>query len=92
MFWLIRKLVFWSLLIWGVVWLLNKPFEGRPLKDYLKEFIRAPIVQEGIDFTRQMIREQFDKGTPQKGVDKPMETISEKERKDLESILKKESR
>jgi uncharacterized protein YpuA (DUF1002 family) len=86
MFWLIKKIVFWGIFIGVVIWVLNMPYNGRPLKTYLTEFYESPIVKEGIRFTKTIAKDQLDKFYKDHG-EEPMETLSNQDRKELDAII-----
>lgn len=96
MFWLLRKLLFWGVIVALAIWLLQMPYNGRPLKDYIAEFYHSPLMQEGVRFTKTVTREQLDKFYKKRGQkpleEKPMEEIDEEARQDLEKIIEQESK
>lgn len=91
MIWLIKKIIFWTVVGFLIFWLLKMPYNGRPLKDYVLEFYHAPLIQEGIRFGKQFGKEQIQKLLEKKD-EKPMENLNDKDRQKLDGILKKESR
>jgi len=90
MFWLLKKIIFWTVFFFVAMWVLKMPYNGRPVKDYLVEFYNAPIVQEGVRFSKKLVEEQLQKFM-REGNEPPMENIQPDEREDLERVIRKES-
>ena len=90
MLWLIRKLVMLAVFA-GLLWvILQLDYKGRPVKDYLGEFLQAPLVQEivrqGRGAVMGYVKKDLKKETP------AMEELEESERKELERVLEEESK
>ncbi|MBI1910203.1 MAG: hypothetical protein HYS22_08555 [Deltaproteobacteria bacterium] len=91
MFWLLKKILFWTAAVFLILWILKIPYEGKPVKEHLLEFYRAPLIQEIVRFGRETVGEQLDKFLNKEGAEKPMENLNSEDRKKLEGLLKKES-
>ena len=94
MFWLLRKLFGIGVFAAVLFFALQFPVGGRPLREYLLDFYRAPIVQEGIRQGRDQVMKYLQKDvgmSPEKG-GPAMEKLSDQEREELEKVLQKETR
>lgn len=89
MFWLLRRLFSLAVLV-ALVWvILQLDYQGRPVKDRVSEVIHSPLVQE---VTRQVkgavlgyLKKDLKESPP------AMEKLDEKDRADLEKVLKEQA-
>lgn len=62
---------------------------GRPVKDYVTDFYRSPLVQEAARQAKDVIVSYLHKDVQSGGEGPaPMDRISDEERKELEKVLK----
>lgn len=74
MFWLIKK-IFWLAVLAGLVYYgAQYQVDGRPLKDYAKEFYESPLVQAVLKTGKEMAGEFMDEKL---GQGKPSDTAPE---------------
>ncbi|MBI2982153.1 MAG: hypothetical protein HYY44_07680 [Deltaproteobacteria bacterium] len=90
MFWLIRKLIFVGFLVGAGWFILQMDYHGRSVKGRIREFLNAPLIQEIVrqargEVDRYLNKKKFPTGPA-------MENLDESERKNLNEVLKKESR
>lgn len=98
MFWLLKKIFGLGVAIAVVFFALHLQVGGRPVKDYLADFYKSPIVQKVLDDTvrqgKDAVLSYLKKDVAPSASDAdapPMEHVEEEERKELEEVLKKES-
>lgn len=88
MFWLLRKLFFLGVL-GALFWvILQLDYQGRPVKDHVREFLNAPLIQEIVRQVRGEVDSYLKKRNLPTGP--AMENIDEKEKEKLEEVLEKE--
>lgn len=95
MFWVLRKILFLLVLGGLIVVILNLEYQGRPVKDHVKEIVKTPLIQEINRQVKGMVLSYLKKDVKEedlRGVRRALEDISEEERKDLEKVIEKESR
>lgn len=93
MIWLIKRLFGVGVFAAVVFFALQFPVGGRPLKSYLTDFYRSPLVQEAIRQGKGWVVKylQKDVGIGLEEGGPAMEKVSDKERKELEKVLEKET-
>lgn len=91
MFWLMKKLFGLGVMAALVFFALQFQVGGRPVKDYIIDFYRAPLVQEAIRQGTEAVTRylQKDVGGDSGASGPPLEKIREDEVKELEKLLKK---
>ena len=92
MFWLLKKIFGLGVFVAVLFFALQLRVGGRPLKDYLIDFYRAPLVQEAIRQGREVLQKYLHKDVGGGGEGPAMEKVSEEEKKELEQVLERESR
>lgn len=88
MFWLLKKLISLALLALLVTFLLNLTYQGRPVRDRVNEFLKAPLVQAVYSFSKEKVLGYLQKDLQ---IKEPLDKISDEERKDLDKLLDKET-
>jgi hypothetical protein len=103
MFWLLKKIFGLGVTIAVIFFALHFQVGGRPVKDYLADFCRSPLVQstfqgawrQSKDAVLGYLRKDIapSDSPDSKGVKDgaPMDQVDDDERKELEDVLKKKS-
>jgi hypothetical protein len=94
MFWLLKRIFGLGVLIALVFLVLQFQVGGRPLKDYLIDFYRSPLVQEAFRQGKEAVTGYLQKDVT-KGPEEAapaMDRVSDEEREELEKVLEKETR
>jgi hypothetical protein len=97
MIWLFKKIFGLGIAIALVFFALQLQIGGRPAKDYVADVYQSPIVQEAIRQGKGIVLSYLHKDVTPSGESEgvsgpPMEHLEEDERRELEDVLKKESR
>lgn len=97
MIWLFKKIFGLGIAIALVFFALHLQIGGRPAKEYVVDVYKSPIVQEAIRQGKDSILSYLHKdiappGESKDESDPPMEHLNDDERRELEDVLKKESR
>ncbi|HSA59544.1 MAG TPA: hypothetical protein VLJ37_07650 [bacterium] len=97
MIWLFKKIFGLGIAIALVFFALHFQIGGRPAKDYVVDVYRSAIVQEAIrqgkDSILSYLRKDISPPNESEGESAPpMEHLDDDERRELEDVLKKESR
>ena len=88
MIWLMKKILGIGVLAAIIFFGLQFQVGGRPVKEYVTDFYRSPLVQEAVRQTKDAVVSYLHKDV-QSGEDAaPMDRISDDERKELENVLK----
>lgn len=92
MFWLMRKIFGLGVMAALIFFAMQFQVGGRPVKDYLLEFYRAPLVQEAIRQGTNAVTHYLQKDVGSESHSGPaLEKIKDDEREELEKVLKKAS-
>jgi hypothetical protein len=93
MFWLLKKIFGIGIAIALVFFALHLQVGGRPAKEYVVDAYRSPLVQEAIRQGKEAVLSYLrkDVAAPDDSAP-PMEHLDDDERRELEDVLKKESR
>ncbi len=94
MIWLIKKIIGVAVLIAIVFFVMNYEVGGRPVKELFKNFYSSPFAQEAVRQGRESFGHflgsflEKDPHGPASSAE-PMEKIDDKDRQELEDVLKK---
>lgn len=88
MIWLAKKILGIGVVAAIVFFGLQFQVGGRPLKDYVVDFYRSPLVQEAARQAKDVIVSYLHKDVRSGGDSAPMDRITDEERKELEKVLK----
>lgn len=97
MVWMIKRLFWIGVLVAVVYYGANYKIERKPIKQYVSEFYHAPLIQAAIKTGKEVVVEFLEEKVGDKKEEKKEEgavvqdQISEQDRQQLESILKKEA-
>lgn len=86
MFSLLRKIIGLALFFVFVSYALNYRVQGKPVRDYLTEVYRSPLVQELIRQGKGAVVGYLHKDV---GDQPPQDQLNAKDRKELEKVLEK---
>lgn len=94
MIWFFKKIFAVGVLLALLFLALQFQVGGRPIKDYLSDFYRSPLIQEAIRQGKEAVTGylQKDVGKEPEGAEPAMEKVTDQEREELEKVLEKEMR
>ena len=90
MIWLMKKILGFGVLAAIVFFGLQFQLGGRPVKEYVIDFCRSPLVQEAVRQTKDAVVSYLHKDVDSGDGVAPMDRISDEERKELENVLKEQ--
>lgn len=92
MIWLIKKIFGLAVLAALVFVALQFQVGGRPLKEYVINFYRSPLVGEAVRQARDAVGSYLRKDVqPQDDASSPMDKVDDDEREELEKVIRKQS-
>jgi hypothetical protein len=94
MIWLFKKIFAIGVLLALLFLALQFQVGGRPIKDYLIDFYRSPLIQETIRQGKEAVAGYLQKDVSREpaGEEPAMEKVTDQEREELEKVLEKEMR
>ena len=94
MFWLLKKIFGLGITIAVIFFALHLQVGGRQVKDYVTDFYHSSLFQDAWvkskDAVLGYLQKDVSPSSPKEG--SPMDQVDDEERKELEDVLKKESR
>lgn len=94
MFWLLKKIFGLGITIAVIFFALHLQIGGRQVKDYVTDFYHSSLFQDAWvkskDAVLGYLQKDVSPSSPKEG--SPMDQVDDEERKELEDVLKKESR
>lgn len=86
MFWLLKKLISLALLALLIMFILNLDYQGKPVRDSLQGFLKAPLVQSLYQSAKWKALGYLQKDLKTEPLDNK---ISDEERRKLEELIQK---
>ncbi len=90
MIWLIRKIFGLGVFVALIFLALQFQVAGRPVKDYVIEFYQTPLIQEAVRQAQEAFSSRFGAKQDRTSIETtpPLEDLDDKERSDLDHLLK----
>jgi hypothetical protein len=96
MIWLIKKIIGLGIFIAIVFFIMNYQVGGKPIKDLFSNFYQSPFAQEAVRQGRESfsnfvgaILHKDPSSAEVQGLGKPMDSIDDDDRHELEQLIKK---